>query len=164
MFLKNSKTFPFLLDFGLAIMLVLAIILAACQTTSHQTATLPDLTQTSGVGIPVTGSATVMAFDHASLGKILVDSQGMTLYTNKDDSPGKSNCIGECLLGWAPVTASGMPTVGQGVTGKLGVVTRDDGTLQVTYNGLPLYYYTKDARPGDANGQGVDNVWNVVKL
>ena len=166
MFLKNPKTFPFLLDFGLAFMLVLAILLAACQTTSKQTATLPELTQnprTTGV-IPVTGAATVMAGSSSSLGKILVDSQGMTLYTNKDDSPGTSNCSGECLIGWAPMAISGMPTAGDGVSGKLGVITRDDGTLQLTYNDLPLYYYTNDAQPGDVSGQGVDSVWSVVKL
>jgi predicted lipoprotein with Yx(FWY)xxD motif len=52
---------------------------------------------------------------------------------------------------------------GAGVTGKLGTITRDDKSLQVTYNGLPLYYFKNDKAPGDTTGQGVGNAWSVVK-
>jgi predicted lipoprotein with Yx(FWY)xxD motif len=164
MFLKSQKAFAFFLDFGLALMLVLAVLLAACQTTTTQSVTLPDLTQTSSVGIPITGGATVIVDQNDELGQILVDDLGMTLYTNKDDSPGHSNCVGECMTGWMPMLASSMPVAGEGVPGKLGVISRDDGALQVTYNGLPLYYSTKDTQPGDANGLSIDNEWSVVLL
>ena len=80
----------------------------------------------------------------------------MTVYTFTKDvkDSGKSNCNGDCAVTWPPLAApaSGTPTAGAGVTGKLGTITRDDGSVQVTYNGLPLYFFKNDHAPGDANG------------
>jgi predicted lipoprotein with Yx(FWY)xxD motif len=76
---------------------------------------------------------------------------------------GKSVCMGECLVTWPALTveAGETPTGGAGVTGTLGTITReDDGTLQVTYNGLPLYFFKNDAEPGDLNG--VYENWETV--
>jgi predicted lipoprotein with Yx(FWY)xxD motif len=111
--------------------------------------------------------ATVEATDVGSLGTVLVaGSNDMTVYIFTKDvkDSGKSACTGGCLETWPALTveAGGTPTGGDGVTGTLGTITReDDGTLQVTYNGLPLYFFKNDAAPGDANG--VYENWEAVK-
>jgi predicted lipoprotein with Yx(FWY)xxD motif len=91
---------------------------------------------------------------------------GMTLYLFTKDTPGVSNCSGDCLANWPPllVEEGQLPTLAAGVPGRLGVIQRsDDGTFQVAFNGMPLYYWVKDAQPGDATGQNVGEVWFVVK-
>jgi predicted lipoprotein with Yx(FWY)xxD motif len=110
------------------------------------------------------GDATVQLSKDANLGDILTDSKGMTLYQFAKDQANVSNCSGGCAAAWPPlVVAAGQdPTAGDGVTGKLGVITRQDGNLQVTYNGLPLYFFASDSKPGDTNGQGVGGVWSIV--
>jgi predicted lipoprotein with Yx(FWY)xxD motif len=111
------------------------------------------------------GTATVDAATNPTLGQILTDSAGMTLYVFTKDTAGTSNCTGACLTNWPALTvpAGTQPTAGQGVTGKLGTITRtDDNTTQVTYNDMPLYYWASDKAPGDATGQGVQGVWFVV--
>jgi D-xylose transport system substrate-binding protein len=109
---------------------------------------------------------TVQVVENPTLGSLLVDSQGMTLYTFKNDQPGVSNCTGSCATAWPPLTvAQGVtPTAGAGVPGTLGVIERADGTYQVTYDDMPLYLYAKDTQVGDTNGQGVGNVWYVVTI
>jgi predicted lipoprotein with Yx(FWY)xxD motif len=91
-----------------------------------------------------------------SLGTILVDSQGRTLYLFKADQGTKSACSGACASAWPPLRVSGKPTVrGAATASKLGTTQRSDGKPQVTYNGHPLYTYTGDSKPGDVNGQGL---------
>jgi predicted lipoprotein with Yx(FWY)xxD motif len=90
------------------------------------------------------------------LGKILVNSQGRTLYLFKKDSARKSACTGECAKFWPPLRASGKPTAGRGISAsKLGTIRRSDGKPQVTYNGHPLYTFQQDTKAGQTNGQGV---------
>lgn len=107
-------------------------------------------------------NSTVKILNHSTLGIILTDSNGMTLYTFTDDKDGKSTCYGECTSHWRPLTVENQTTAPYGLPGNLGVTTRDDGKKQVTYNGKPLYYYFKDKKRGDANGQGVRNTWFVA--
>jgi predicted lipoprotein with Yx(FWY)xxD motif len=105
-----------------------------------------------------------LATADSDLGTIVVDSAGMTLYVFDKDvaDSGESTCEGDCLVKWPPVVAeSDTPTV-DGVTGTVGVITRTDGTKQVTLNGLPLYYWAGDAAAGDTTGQAVGDVWWVV--
>jgi predicted lipoprotein with Yx(FWY)xxD motif len=91
-----------------------------------------------------------------SLGTVLVDSQGRTLYLFKADKGTTSACFGACASAWPPLRVSGKPTVGGGATAsKLGTTQRPDGQPEVTYNGHPLYAYTGDSKPGDVNGQGL---------
>ena len=92
-----------------------------------------------------------------SLGTVLVGSTAMTLYTHAGDTSSKSTCTGGCLSAWPALTvpAGGQPTAGPGVTGHLGTFVRPEGATQVTYNGLPLYYWEGDQKPGDVTGQGV---------
>lgn len=115
---------------------------------------------------PSAGAATVEATEVGSLGTVLVaGSNGMTVYTFTMDvkDSGTSNCSGDCLVNWPALTvpAGVTPTGGAGVTGALATITRaDDGTIQVTYNGLPLYFFVGDTAPGDSNG--VYTNWEAV--
>jgi predicted lipoprotein with Yx(FWY)xxD motif len=117
--------------------------------------------QPGGASTAPAGLPTVMVSNSPVLGLILVDSRGMTLYTTEQDSDGITTCSGACATTWPPLTvAAGVtPTAGPGVVGMLGVIQRPDGTSQVTIDGLPLYYYSGDAIPGDVNGQGSNSVW-----
>ena len=83
------------------------------------------------------------------IGTALVGSNGHTLYKFDKDKGGKSSCAGACAAAWPPLTSSGQPTAGNGVSAsKLGVTTRSDGKEQVTYAGHPLYYYAEDTQAG----------------
>ncbi len=107
---------------------------------------------------------TVQVTDHPTMGKILTDGNGMTLYLFLKDTENTSNCYDGCATNWPPLLVSDgeTPTAGDGVSGVLGTTTRTDGTVQVTYNGMPLYFFAADAQPGDVNGQNVKDVWYVV--
>src|SRR5690348_2923284 len=83
---------------------------------------------------------TVMVTKDAKLGNIFTDAKGMTLYAWTKDTAGKSTCAGACATTWPPLTATGAVTLPAGVTGTLATIKRDDGTTQVTYNDMPLYY------------------------
>lgn len=91
----------------------------------------------------------------------LVGPDGLTLYTFAHDDDGVSTCYDACAEAWPPliVGQDAQPTVGEGVPGQVATVARDDGSMQVTYNGWPLYYYHEDTQPGQANGQGEHSVW-----
>ena len=122
-----------------------------------------DATATGGV--PVTGAATVNVADVGTFGQALVDGEGRSLYlfTNDTQNSGASSCTGNCLVNWPPLFTDGDPVAGEGVDASmLGTISLPDGTTQVTYNGWPLYYYKEDTAPGDANGQGVGDVWYLV--
>ncbi|HLZ71812.1 MAG TPA: hypothetical protein VKV26_18065 [Dehalococcoidia bacterium] len=106
-------------------------------------------------------SPTVLVAQNDNLGMaILTDANGMTLYTFANDAPGMSTCSGGCANIWpAFQPPAGDLTLPDGATGTLDVITRDDGSMQVTYNGMPLYYFSGDMNPGDTNGQGIGGVW-----
>ncbi|MFC9247492.1 SCO0930 family lipoprotein [Streptomyces sp. NPDC057136] len=100
-------------------------------------------------------------WDSKSLGKVLTDSAGFTLYRFDKDtaSPPASNCEGECAKTW-PVVPAGNAVAAAGTDAALlGEVVRADGTKQLTVAGWPMYRYAKDTGPGDANGQGVGGTW-----
>ena len=107
---------------------------------------------------------TVQVADHPELGKILTDGQGMTLYLFTRDGEDVSNCSGQCAVNWPPllVEEGQEPAAGPGLTGELGTIERTDGGRQVTYKGMPLYYWFQDNNPGDATGQDVGDIWYVV--
>jgi predicted lipoprotein with Yx(FWY)xxD motif len=91
-----------------------------------------------------------------SLGAVLTGPNGLTLYTHSGDTATSSTCTGGCASAWPPLTvpAGASATGGTGVTGTFGTLTRADGTIQVTYNGLPLYGWQGDSKPGDTTGDG----------
>jgi predicted lipoprotein with Yx(FWY)xxD motif len=93
----------------------------------------------------------------SSLGPVLTGPNGLTLYTRTGDTATTSSCTGQCATNWPPLTVAtgASASGGTGVTGTFATLTRADGTVQVTYNGLPLYGWQKDAKPGDVTGQGV---------
>ena len=100
----------------------------------------------------------------AKLGSVLAASNGLTLYTNKNDTPKSSACNGPCAQIWPPLlVTAGAPAAPSGLKGTLGTVTWSDGTIQVTYNGQPLYLYAGDFKSGDVNGDGIDGIWAVAK-
>lgn len=102
----------------------------------------------------------------SSIGAYLAADNGMTLYTYDNDSAGTTTCYGECAVTWPPYTVAPntQVTAPAGAGGKASTITRVDGGQQATYNGMPLYFYAKDAAAGDVTGEGVGGVWHVVKL
>jgi len=103
------------------------------------------------------GQSAALGVENSSLGKILADSNGDTLYLFKKDAGSKSACTGACASAWPPLRASGKPTVGNGASASMvGTSPRSDGKPQVTYNGHPVYTFTGDQSPGDTSGQGVN--------
>jgi len=99
-----------------------------------------------------------------SLGTVLVDSNGLTLYVLAGDSATHSNCTDGCASAWPPLTVKAGTKVsgGSGAHGRFGTFRRADGTTQVTYNGKPLYGWTGDSQPGDTTGQGLSG-FSVAK-
>jgi predicted lipoprotein with Yx(FWY)xxD motif len=97
-----------------------------------------------------------------ALGPILVDSTGRTLYHFTRDSENHSVCYDQCANVWPPLLVGATDATLDGVGGTVGAAVRNDGNRQVTYDGMPLYYYATDANAGDTKGQGVGNVWFVV--
>ncbi len=109
-------------------------------------------------------AATIMLAESEALGPYLTDAAGMALYTFARDEPGTSNCYDRCALAWPPllVEEGAELTAGEGIPGELGTTERDDGTLMVTYNDWPLYYWVNDEAPGDTTGHNVGNVWAIA--
>jgi predicted lipoprotein with Yx(FWY)xxD motif len=100
------------------------------------------------------------------LGRILVDSRGITLYDFVPDKRSKSVCYDACAAIWPPLTTNGKPIAGHGVKASLlGTTKRSDGKLEVTYNHHPLYYFVSDGKPGQTTGQGLNQFggpWWVI--
>ena len=143
--MTRSRPITFLARAALLPLAALAV--AACGGGGSAATAAPPKT-TSG------GSATV-GVANSSLGSILVNSTGDTLYLFKADSSTSSACTGACASAWPPLLANGTPTAGTGLTAsKLGTISRSGGNRQVTYNGHPLYLFIKDKKPGQTTGQG----------
>ena len=134
--------------------------IAACGSSS------PSGTSTSGgAGASGAPAASSGALKTTTIGSatVLTNAKGFTLYWFAPDTPTSSKCNGSCTTYWPPV--SGPVTAGAGVTGKLSVITRADGSKQATYNGHPLYTYSGDTAPGQAKGNGLNisgGVWHEV--
>ncbi|MFN8526930.1 MAG: hypothetical protein U0821_27815 [Chloroflexota bacterium] len=107
---------------------------------------------------------TVKVETHPTLGKVLTDGKGMMLYLYSRDTKGVSTCFDQCEQRWPILKppAGGPPTGSPDIGGTLGTVTRRDGSVIVTYNDIPLYYWFQDEKPGDAKGQAVGGVWWVL--
>jgi len=102
------------------------------------------------------GRSATVRVANSDLGKILVDSHGRTLYLFTRDTGSTSTCTGACAGPWPPLLTHGATTVGNGAQASmLGTTKRSDNTVQVTYNGHPLYRFAKDQSPGDTNGEGI---------
>lgn len=160
--------------FGFTLLAALAMILAACaQATTAPTATaaanqqLPNTGPTAVSTSPTTqaSQAPILTVQsNSTLGNILADSKGMTLYIFTKDTSGTSTCYDQCEAKWPPLIVSpGLAlNTGSDISATLSTTQRTDGSMQLTVNGMPVYYYAQDSKPGDTNGQGVGSVWFVL--
>jgi predicted lipoprotein with Yx(FWY)xxD motif len=134
---------------------------AACSSTSapgHNEGS-PAAGQSTAAGQSPAG----VRIEQSSLGPILTDQNGRTLYAFTDDKGGTSSCAGQCIATWPALVSRQPVTAGDGANkALLSQTTRAEGTTQATYSEWPLYYYVGDVGPGDVDGQGVDGVWFVV--
>jgi predicted lipoprotein with Yx(FWY)xxD motif len=150
--------------------LIAIVAVAGCGGSSNGSATAATKHSSSGASGGSGGSSgsggTVAVANNSQLGRILVDSQGRTVYTFAKDMNGTSSCSGQCATFWPPVVAKGKPTAGTGVTASMvGSTTGSGGTMQVTYAGHPLYTYAGDTAPGQAKGNGLTDfggLWSAV--
>ena len=140
----------------------LALIVSACSASagaSPGASSAPSVAVSpAGPGLVAVGMAT------GKDGPYLIGLDGRTLYTFTPDSANTSTCVDACAATWPPLApgAGGAPKGEGGVTGTLTTFARTDGSMQVAYNGSPLYYYAKDAKAGDTNGQGIGGKWFVA--
>ncbi|MBS1888090.1 MAG: hypothetical protein JSU06_12975 [Actinobacteria bacterium] len=155
--------------FALALAAVIgALVIAGCGGGGESTTTTEAASSGGGEGTPAkaegtSSSGTIGTASIGGLGTVLVDSKGMTVYEFTVDSGTTSNCYGSCESLWPPVIAKGKPTAGKGaMSSALGTTKRKDGTIQVTYNGHPLYTYAADSAPGEANGNEIEGTWFVL--
>lgn len=157
------------MTYAVALLAVLAVVAAGCGSDSStsggayggkggsgsggETSTTSSETKPASSG----GDGIVSAAKVGDLGTVLVDSQGLTLYDFHKDKGGTSACYGACAGAWPPLLTEGNPQAqGAAERSMLGTTKRKDGTLQVTYNGWPLYTYVADKAPGEANGNDID--------
>jgi len=148
----------------------IGLVVGACSSGSSTTSSSPATTSpasSKAAAAPATTRAGSPAAAGSGIpGKVLVGSNGRTMYLFKGDKSGTSACSGACAAAWPPVTVSGTPTAGSGVSQtQLVTIKRPNGTMQLAYHGHPLYYFTADAAAGTAHGQGVKafgSEWYVV--
>ena len=147
------------------IFLVLITTTVGCSNSNGTTSATPTGVGLGGLpGITVDGqsNAVVTVAEHNELGSILVNGDGLTLYAFMRDEPNVSNCSGSCAETWPPLLSS-LVLAGEGVqSGLFALITRENGSSQLTYNGQPLYNFNGDRQLGDTNGQGVGGAWFVV--
>jgi predicted lipoprotein with Yx(FWY)xxD motif len=147
--------------------LALALALAACSSSSKTTTTAAtsSTTPTTAATTSSTAAAVTSAdvnVAQTSLGKVLVDKDGKTLYLFTKDTAGTSTCTGVCATAWPPLTVTGAPTKGAGVSGTITTLKRQDGTTQVVIDGHPLYTFSADSKPGSTSGNDVEDSWYAV--
>ena len=116
---------------------------------------------------PSAAPASMLKIDQTSLGSVLTNVQGFTVYWFAKDTATNSACSGACAAAWPPVM--GMPQAASGVklTGKLGEIKRADGSMQATYNGHPLYLFAGDSKPGQVNGNAISGfgaLWYAIRI
>jgi predicted lipoprotein with Yx(FWY)xxD motif len=134
-----------------------AMAIAACGSgsSSKQTTTGASVPGASSAPSSTSASSGTVDLAKRSLGPILIDSQGRTLYLWQADTGAKSTCTGACASAWPPLLTTGTPTAGSGVSSSLlGTTKRANGSEQVTYSGHPLYRFAGDTGSRQTNGQG----------
>lgn len=159
---KLRRAFPF------SIVLVLAMLVAACGSTTGSGGSTPTPAATTPAAVATTPAATstvktATATVNGQSTTILTNAQGMTVYYFKPDTPTTSACTGGCATAWPPLllSGSGSPTSSATLPGTLTVATTGNGS-QVEYNGHLLYTYSGDSAPGQTNGEGIGGKWFVV--
>ena len=159
-----------------AVLAIPALLLAACgSSTSPGTASgTRSASAMSTKSSPMASSG--MAFQDVasgvatlekiktSIGPVLADAKGLTLYWYAKDTAMTSACTGSCATAWPPVSGKPEAAMGVRLVGKFGTIKRANGMLQATYKGHPLYTYAGDSAPGQVKGNGVGGVWHVLKV
>ena len=136
---------------GLALMVGVALLVAACGGSSSTSSASAPASNTSAGGIAI---STAKGAD----GTYLTGASGRAVYLWDADTGDMSTCAGACAQAWPPVITKSAPTAsGRAQASDLGTTTRSDGLKQVTYKGHPLYYYVGDTRSGQVTGQGSNN-------
>lgn len=137
----------------------LALLVSGCSSSGKSGGGSNPASVSSTGGGTAAGAAGVVVRTHSGpMGTFLTDGSGKALYMFASDTATKSSCSGPCATYWPPLTATGaVKASGQVSAGKLGTITRADGSKQVSYAGHPLYYFKLDTAPGDTNGQGSSN-------
>jgi predicted lipoprotein with Yx(FWY)xxD motif len=133
------------------------LLVAACSSSSPSGSAAPTLaaTSSSAPSSPATAGTAVLKTEHTSLGAVLANGQGFTVYWFAADHGTTSACSGPCAAVWPPVTGTPHAAAGVSLPGKLGTITRAGGVKQATYNGHPLYTFKLDTAPGQVKGNGV---------
>lgn len=155
-----------------AVTLLASLSMTACSSTSGTVTPAAPVGSSTSVagssGAPAPSAVlkppiTSLKTSTTSLGDVVVDGGGMTLYMFTKDTQGatSSACTGACLTAWPLTVADAAPAL-TSITGTVGSIATADGRKQVTLNGWPLYYFAKDKAPGDVLGQGVNSVWYVL--
>src|ERR1019366_8589071 len=145
----------------------LGVVLLVATACSSSGASSPPSTK-AGSGSTTAKSVAVLVSttQRGSLGTVLIDQSGRALYRYSPDGTGKSTCTGGCDAAWPPLTVPAGTTHVAGKGGvsasDLGTITRRGGTLQVTFEGMPLYRFSGDSKPGDSKGEGLFGTWFVV--
>ena len=148
---SRAGTLPALLATAAA-----SLALAACGSSASSSAGSAN-SRTAGSAKPASSHGAIVALRASSAGQVLVDGTGRSLYLWRADKGTHSTCSGSCAANWPPLSTESPPLAGRGVSAaKLATSKRSDGSLQVTYNGHPLYYFIGDASPGQTNGEGSD--------
>ena len=159
--MKHSRNVLFF-----AVSLALALFIAACGSTTGGGGRYGAGSTSKATPASTTGSTSALTLKTATLtvgGKsltVLTNAQGMTLYYRTSDTPA-SVCSGSCASAWPPVLSTTLPSVSTTLPGTFSLVNDANGS-QVAYNGHPLYTYSGDSAPLQANGQGFGNVWFVA--
>jgi predicted lipoprotein with Yx(FWY)xxD motif len=142
-------------------------IVAACSSSGGGASSAPSAapsasaSEAPGSEAPSAAAGAEIKLADSSLGQIIVDAEGKTLYMFTPDEAGTPTCYDQCATAWPPLT--GEVTAGAGLdASKLTVVDRTDGSKQVKYGNWPLYYFANDAAAGDVKGQGLNDKWYVV--
>jgi predicted lipoprotein with Yx(FWY)xxD motif len=141
-------------------------LIAGCGAGDDEPVAAPPATSTSAAPAATSTAAAPaggpeIKIAETSLGAVLTDGDGFTLYRFDEDTPDVSTCAGQCAVIWPP--AIGAPHATAALPGVLGTATRPDGTLQASYDGRPLYRFAKDTAPGQTSGDGVKGTWHVVR-
>ena len=152
------------------VLLGVVALVAACSTQSGGGTTNPPVSQMPAATTvatpadmpPAAADFTLELATDPELGEYVVGKGGLALYVFLPDKGDTSKCNGDCAVNWPPLF--GTVAAGDGVTGEIGSITRDDGAEQVTLGGAPLDYVAGDQAAGDVKGQGLQDVWYLASV
>lgn len=149
----------------LGLMVAFAVVVAACGSSSASKAKATDssTTTTTTTAGSTDATSTTLQLVNTTLGKVVADSDGKVLYLYVPDGTSTESKVPAGLLAtWPPVQATGVPTLGTGLTAKSSAGAQPNGEKWVLYNGHLLYGFTGDTKAGDVTGNGLGSVWYAV--